>query len=341
MRRSLKNLFAAVAMAGACLALPLGAHAHHTKKKVTDPRKKPIQPSASIIIEAETGRVLRARNADLQWPQASLNKVLTVMLAIDAVEAGVVGWHDEVTVTPDITRAVDRQENGDDRFLPEKTMTLREHVNAMTVWSMNESAIAVARHLADSEEKFAELMEWKARAIGARNTRIKNATGYTARGQVSTVRDQALIAQHFIYAYEGYHLLFDQTELVLGDRTVESHNRFLRNFPEGDFSKTGWTRRSKANLVASAVQDGKRVIFVALGAGVNGEYYPATRLAYTAISLINEVGFSRHSVPVEGLEDPVSGEDSDAIQERLSKRAFNPFDRQVFASLNKFPFFLP
>jgi D-alanyl-D-alanine carboxypeptidase len=283
-------------------------------------------PLSSIVMEAETGRILQARAPDYRHRPASLNKILTLMLAFDAIDAGFISPDEVIEVTPDITKILyANDEWRERRHLKNKNIPLRAHIDAMIVGSLNESAIVVARRLAGSEESFAALMEQKAHAIGATNTTIRNATGYTHAEQWTTARDQALIAQHLVYAYAAYYPLFSQKKVDVATQdsnSLQSHNHLFKLLGSADGIKTGWTQASRANLMASAAQDGKRVVAVVCRA-------PAPLVAAQAVNdMIRNAGFPRHSKNFRDLDPPVTDAEEVTVRiEALRQRQFNPFEK--------------
>ncbi|MDI6771740.1 MAG: D-alanyl-D-alanine carboxypeptidase family protein [bacterium] len=220
----------------------------------------PDGPTAAIVMDARTGRILHAREAHRRWPPASTTKILTAIIAIERLPAGAV-------VTVSSVAAAQRQgavvglETGE-------RWPVRDLLLAMMLRSANDAAVAVAEAAYGNSKRFVEEMNTRARQLGARESRFVNPHGFEAPGHHSTALDLALIARHALRNPEFAALVRTETwELTRPGRPSEqivNTNRLLGRYPGADGVKTGWTAASGPSLVASATRDGRQIIVVVL-----------------------------------------------------------------------------
>ena len=173
------------ALVTALLLLPGIAQADELPMKAEAPITL-TSPSA-ILCEASTGQVIFEKNADERRPVASVNKVMTILLTLEAVDEGRVSLEDHVTVSP---RAASM--GGSQAFLDAgERYKLSELLKTVIVASANDSAVALAEHLAGTEESFVRLMNARAEELGLTNTHYANCTGLPAQEHYTTARDGA------------------------------------------------------------------------------------------------------------------------------------------------------
>ena len=217
---------------------------------------------ASVVMDARTGDVLYSRYADKILHPASLTKMMTVYLAIQAVENGEIGIDQRVK----ISKFAAREPASKMHYRPGQRVTFRHLIRAAAVKSANDAATAIAEAVSGSEEAFAARMNDTARQMGMRNTQFKNAHGLTQTGHYSTARDMSILGRHMIYDYPDYYNLFSRISTTVRAGTLRNTNRrFLRAYSGADGIKTGFTSRSGYNLTASARRSGKRIIVTVFG----------------------------------------------------------------------------
>lgn len=277
---------------------------------------------AEFTMEAESNRVLRARNSALLRVPASLVKMLTAMLVIDALEAGAITWDMVCDIPKDATRIVRSEETRRSRRLNVASMSVRDLYHAMILKSYNEAAITLAITIAGSERAFAKLMQDKAHAIGATQTTIRNASGYYHRWQRSTARDMALVLQHLMYAYPDCYADFGLVEANIEGRVLKTHNHFVKGHKYAEAGKTGYIKKSGFNLAAAACKeiDGEERRIISVLMGGKGSVLVANKM----VERMN-MCFSRHSMPFMNLEPPASEADKIRNIYNKSQRAQNPF----------------
>ncbi len=217
---------------------------------------------ASIVVEAETGRVLHEAYADSKRYPASLTKMMTLYMLFEALEQG--------KLTLDTPMKVSRRAAGQAPtrlgFAPGSTVTVVDAINALVTKSANDVAAVVAEHLAGKEYLFAVKMTKKARAVGMSKTTFRNASGLPNSKQVSTARDMAILSARLFKDFPQHYSYFSRPKFTYAGKTYCSHNNLLSNYEGADGIKTGYTRASGFNLAASAERNGgHRLIGVVLG----------------------------------------------------------------------------
>jgi D-alanyl-D-alanine carboxypeptidase len=216
---------------------------------------------ASIVVEAETGRVLHEAYADSKRYPASLTKMMTLYMLFEALEQG--------KLTLDTPMKVSRRAAGQAPtrlgLAPGSTVTVVDAINALVTKSANDVAAVVAEHLAGKEYLFAVKMTKKARAVGMSKTTFRNASGLPNSKQVSTARDMAILSARLFKDFPQHYSYFSRPKFTYAGKTYRSHNNLLSNYEGADGIKTGYTRASGFNLAASAERNGHRLIGVVLG----------------------------------------------------------------------------
>ena len=271
------------ALVTALLLLPGIAQADEPPMKAEAPITL-TSPSA-ILCEASTGQVIFEKNADERRPVASVNKVMTILLTLEAVDEGRVSLEDQVTVSP---RAASM--GGSQAFLDAgERYKLSELLKTVIVASANDSAVALAEHLAGTEESFVRLMNARAEELGLTNTHYANCTGLPAQEHYTTARDVAkLSAQldlHPIY-YRYSTIWMDEIKHRGGRVTsLTNTNRLIRFYPGCDGYKTGSTNEARYCVSATAKKEGMRLIAVVLGT-------PAGQTRFDEARAMLEYGFA-------------------------------------------------
>lgn len=216
---------------------------------------------ASLIIDAKTGQVLEAENADVQNYPASLTKMMTLYLTFQALHDGVLKWDDRLVLSAN----AESKEPFKFAIGAGKTISVKEAVLGMIVLSTNDAAVAVAERLSGSEAAFGEKMTAKARELGMMNTVFKNPAGLPDPAQMTTASDLAKLAVALMRDYPEDYKLFSTRTFVFRGMKFHGHNRVLTRYPGADGIKTGYTEASGYNLVSSARNADRHVVGVVLG----------------------------------------------------------------------------
>lgn len=222
---------------------------------------------ASIVIDAESGRILHSENEDTRNYPASLTKIMTLYMVFEALESG--------SLTLDQQLVVSRHAAG----MPPShlglgrgsTISVTDAILALVTKSANDVAVVIAEAIGGTESEFAELMTERARQLGMSRTTFRNASGLPNRRQLSTARDMAVLGIRIREDFPQYYEYFSTTHFEYGGRTYRNHNTLLSSYEGTDGIKTGYIRASGFNLVASVEREGRRIIGVVFG-GETGDW---------------------------------------------------------------------
>lgn len=216
---------------------------------------------ASIVVDLDTGQVLRQRNADKRLYPASLTKMMTLYMAFEAIERGKFSLDSKLKVS----RNAANEPASKLGLKRGSTISMRDALQSCATKSANDAATVIAEAIGGSKENFAKLMTTKALQLGMRNTRFKNPHGLTVRGQLSTARDMSILGRRLFEDFPDHYSMFSRKRFKYGGRNYRATNKLLGKYEGADGIKTGYTRASGFNLVASAEQDGRRLIGVVFG----------------------------------------------------------------------------
>ncbi|MCS5694737.1 D-alanyl-D-alanine carboxypeptidase family protein [Desulfofundulus thermocisternus] len=248
----------------ACLffmVLALPAWAVKEKEEGTSGGLETTAESA-VLMEAHSGRVLWSKNPDKELPMASVTKIMTLLLAVEAVEQGQVSLKDRVVASENAWEM-----GGSQIYLePGEEFSLEEMLIAVAVGSANDASVAVAEHILGSEEAFVEAMNRRAKELGLKHTHFVNCTGLPAPGHYTSAYDMAVILRECL-KYPLFRRISSIYEYDLrgGKFKLWNTNKLLKWYEGVDAGKTGWTNEAKYCLASSAVRDGLRLIVVVLG----------------------------------------------------------------------------
>ena len=242
---------------------------------------------SSIVIDAASGTVLSAVSADEYRFPASLTKMMTIYMLFEALRDHRVAFTQAVPVSL-YAASMSPTKLG---LLPGTYITVEQALLGLVTKSANDAAAALGEMMGGDEERFAQMMTLRARALGMSRTTFRNASGLPDWNQVTTARDMAVLARHLVQDFPSLYHYFSTPYYQFQGRTIYNHQRLLQSYPGADGLKTGYTEASGYNVVTSAVRGDTRLIGVVLGASSGGE-----RDVHTA-SLM-DAGFDRMGVPM-------------------------------------------
>lgn len=250
-----------------------------------------LAPTAksAILIEASTGKVLFNKNENEKLAPASMTKVMSMLLIMEAIDNKQISLNDEITISQNAASM-----GGSQLFLqPNSTAKVEDLLKGIAVASGNDAVVAMAEKIGGSEEKFVELMNKRAKELGLKNTQFKNPHGLDAEGHYTTAKDMSIMAKellkhesilNYTSIYEEYLTKSDGTELWMVNT-----NKLVKFYDGVDGLKTGFTATAGYCLTATAMKNGMRVISV-----VMGEDSSANRSTDT-VNLLN-YGFNSYKV---------------------------------------------
>src|SRR6202042_2488393 len=221
-----------------------------------------VQATPYLVVDVDSDQVLMENEATAPWYPASLTKLMTVYVALDAVRTG------KLTLdTPLIMSArAARMPPSKMGFRPGTQVTLDNALKMLMVKSPNDVAVMVAEGVSGSIEAFADDMNADAQRLGLHESHFVNPNGLHNPGHVSSARDMATIARALLREFPDHADLFSIGAIELGNRYIPNHNGLLGRYPGADGMKTGFTCPAGFNVVASANHSGRRLIVVVLGA---------------------------------------------------------------------------
>ncbi|MBY0145542.1 D-alanyl-D-alanine carboxypeptidase family protein [Neobacillus niacini] len=226
---------------------------------------------SAILIERDTGQILYEKNSNEELPPASMTKIMTMLLIMEAIDQGKLKW-DESVRTSEYAASM----GGSQIFLePGEEMTVKQMLQGIAIGSGNDASVAMAEKIAGSEEAFVDTMNNKVKELGLKNTTFKNTTGLPGSGHYSSAHDMAIMAKELL-KYEDITKFTGTYEAYLRENTdkkfwLVNTNKLVRFYPGVDGLKTGFTGEAKYCLTATAQKDGMRVIAVVFGAPTSKE----------------------------------------------------------------------
>jgi D-alanyl-D-alanine carboxypeptidase len=217
--------------------------------------------AGAIVINAQTGAILFADDADRSHYPASLTKMMTLYMTFDALATGPLRLSQSLPVSSQAARQVPSKIG----LRTGATISVEDAILALVTKSANDAAVVLAEVLGGTESNFAVGMTMKARDLGLHRTTFRNASGLHDRYQHTTPRDMANLAIALIRDFPQYYGYFSTTSFTYQGTTYTNHNNLLGRYPGTDGLKTGYVRSAGYNLAASVVRDQTRLVGVVLG----------------------------------------------------------------------------
>ena len=226
------------------------------------PAPPQIAASSYILMDFDTGEVIAESNADALVEPASITKLMTSYVVFHAIEDGLISLEDQVLVSEKAWRS-----DGSRMFIEVNTeVSVDDLLHGMIVQSGNDASIALAEHVAGSEDAFVSLMNQYAGMLGMSNSHFANTTGMPAEGHLTTARDSALIAQAIIAEFPSWYALYAVREFTYDEIRQPNRNGLLWRDDSVDGLKTGHTDAAGYCLVSSAQRGAMRLIAAVMGA---------------------------------------------------------------------------
>lgn len=242
------------------------------------------EATSAILMDAASGQIFYEKESHKELPPASVTKIMTLLVAADAVASGKVKLTDIVTASENASKL-----GGSQIYLkPGETFTLEQMLIAIAVGSANDGCVAVAEHISGTHEAFVEEMNNKALALGLKNTHFVNAYGLPAKGHYTSAYDLAVISKEALN-YPLVRKLTSMKEYDLRDGKFKlwNTNKLLWWYPGTDGFKTGWTNEAKYCLASTVERNGLRLICVVMGV-------PQVRGHFAESMKIYNYGFAKY-----------------------------------------------
>ncbi len=222
----------------------------------------PARADSTILVDASSGKVLRADNATMPWHPASTTKLMTLYLTLSALR--------DRQITPDTLFTVSAnaamQAPTKMGFPPGTQVTIDNAIKMMMVKSANDMAVVLAEGLGGTVDQFSQEMTDTAHRLGMTETNYVNPNGLPDDNQITSARDLAILARALLHDFPQYSFYWHVPAIKYGRRIVRNYNPLLGRYPGADGMKTGFVCASGFNLVATAERDNKLFIAVVLGA---------------------------------------------------------------------------
>ena len=245
-----------------------------------------LNAKSAILMEDSTGKVLYESNPDERVPIASVTKVMTMLLIMEAVDSGKITLDDMVTVSENAMSY-----GGSTMFLEAgEQLTVNDMMKGIAVASANDGCVAMAEHLAGSESAFVDMMNAKAQELGMENTHFMNTNGLDEDNHYSSARDVAIMSRELI----KHKTIFNYTSIWMdtlrgGKFQLANTNKLIRFYEGANGLKTGSTSKALCCLSATAKRNDMQLIAVVLGAPTSAERFSSAK------SLL-DYGFANYAV---------------------------------------------
>jgi fumarate hydratase subunit alpha len=262
-----------------------------------------LNAGAAILMNLKSESVLYVQSEDVRIPPASLTKIMTIYLAMDAVKQGRVTFGDNVKVS----RRAASQPGARMNLKAGDVVSLEELLKGAAVASGNDASVAVAEYIGGSVEVFIRMMNIKAEALGMKRTMFKTPNGLPASGQETTASDMLILSKSYIETHPEALAYHSVESITYNGKTTTNKNPLLRMYPYVDGLKTGWTNASKHNLIATAKSGDVRLVSVVLGAPTSSDLtFSSSFLIESGFSTVESGGRIKVAAQLEALEKGVS-----------------------------------
>lgn len=245
--------------------------------------------TSAIIIEASTGEIIYQKNINEKRPPASMTKMMSMLLIMEAIEKGNLSFEDEVTASLNASSM-----GGSQIFLEAgETMSVLDLLKGIAIGSGNDATVAMAERIAGTEEAFVKLMNDRANSLGLKNTNFKNSTGLDAENHYSSAYDMAMIAKELVKHEKILEFTGTYEEYLRKDSNspfwLVNTNRLVRFYSGADGLKTGYTGEAGYCLTATAVRDNMRLITVVMNE-------PTSQIRNNETTAMLDYGFSMYGI---------------------------------------------
>jgi len=217
---------------------------------------------ATLVVDAESGKVLHAEHATYPWYPASTSKLMTLYLTLKAVKAGRLSMDALLTVSPNAVAQAPSKMG----FKVGTQVTVDNALKMMMVKSANDMAVVLAEGVAGSIERFADEMNAASKQLGMTQSSWVNPNGLPADEQITSPRDMAILARAILRELPEYEMYWHIPSIRFGRRIMRNTNGLIGRYPDADGMKTGFICASGFNVVATATRNGRKLIVVVFGA---------------------------------------------------------------------------
>ncbi|MDY6228393.1 MAG: D-alanyl-D-alanine carboxypeptidase family protein [Clostridium sp.] len=245
-----------------------------------------VDAKSALLIEPISGKILFEKNPDEKFAPASVTKIMTMLLTMEAVDSNKISLNDKVTCSENAKKM-----GGSTMLLDTgEVRTVEELLKGVAIASGNDAAVALGEYLSGTEDAFVELMNKRAQELGMNNTTFKNCNGLPKEGHLSTARDISIMSLELlkhptILKYTGTYME-TISEGRLSPIELVNHNKLVRFFEGCDGLKTGYTSEAKYCISTTATRNGVRMLSVIMGA-------PTYKIRNRDAGMLLNYGFSK------------------------------------------------
>ena len=283
--------------------LPFGVSAEEAK----------IEAKSALLMDVATGRVLYEQNSHEALAPASVTKVMTMLLIMEAIDSGKIAWEDQV-----IASEAAAAKGGSQIYLKVgESMSVRDMVKSIAVSSANDCACAMAEHLSGSESAFVEAMNQRAKELGMNDTHFVNCTGLdddpAAKDHLTSAHDIALMSRQLL---KNHPTIKEYTTIWMdtvrdGAFGLSNTNKLVRFYPGATGLKTGFTSQAGYCLSASAQREGMELVAVVMGCETSAKRFAACKslldMGFANYALVQPEMPQETKIPVKlGTSDTVT-----------------------------------
>ena len=246
-----------------------------------------VEANSALLIEVSSGNVLYEKNSNKQYAPASVTKIMTMLLTMEAIDSGKISLNDKVTISETAKKM-----GGSTMLLDVgEIRTVEDLIKGVGIASGNDAAVALAEYLGGTEQNFVSMMNKRAKELGMNNTVFKNCTGLPIEGHLSTAYDISLMSRELLKhdTILKYTSIYMETISEGRKSPIElvNHNKLVRFFKGCDGLKTGFTNDAKYCISATATREGTRMLTVIMGA-------PTFKIRNRDASMLMNYGFSKY-----------------------------------------------
>ena len=253
---------------------------------VEDNNSLNLESGAAILIEQKTGKILYSHNSHEQLRPASVTKVMSILLIMEALDSG------KITLETQIPCSENAHSMGGSQIWLDttETLTVKDMLKSICVVSANDCTVAMAEYIAGSEEAFVQMMNTKAKQLGMNDTTFKNCHGIDEDGHVTSAYDISLMSRELL---NNHPSITEYTTIWMdsirdGKSELVNTNKLVRNYQGATGLKTGSTSLALYNLSASATRDGLSLIAVIMKA-------PTTKIRFNEATKLLDYGFANYT----------------------------------------------
>lgn len=253
-----------------------------------------VDAKSALLMEPETGKIIYEKNSHEKLAPASVTKIMTMLLTMEAVDSGKIKMSDKVTVSENAKKM-----GGSTMLLDTgEVRTVEELIKGVAIASGNDAAVALAEFVGGTEDAFVKMMNDRAKALGMKDTTFKNCNGLPVDGHITTAYDISIMSRELlkhkdILKYSGIYMetISEGRKTPIG---LVNHNKLVRFFKGCDGLKTGYTREAKYCISATASRNNVRMLAVIMGA-------PTYKVRNRDASMLMNYGFGKfeHKTVIE------------------------------------------